>query len=127
LVRDFGWMLTSIPEIIKRTGEVFYYTFAEMINIRNWYIFWPVFWLSLFIPHKKGQPILKICTQTVLAMAVLLLLNYIFSTITPQRYVPGSMDRILIQLSPFFLGGLALRFSEFRWRDISGILGKWVT
>jgi hypothetical protein len=127
LVRDFGWMLTSVPEIIKRTGEVFYYTVAEMINIRNWYIFWPVFWLSFFIPHKKSQLILKITTQTILAMGVLLLLNYLFSTFTPQEYVPGSMDRILIQLSPFLLGSFALRLSEFRWRDISGILGKWVT
>ena len=124
LVRDFGWLIPTPWEFIKRIGEVFYYVAAEMLNIRNWYIFWPLFWFSLFISRKQNKPIVKVAIYTVLAMAVLYLLNYLFSTFTPQEYVPGSMDRILIQFSPFFLGVFALKFSGFRWSSISGILGR---
>lgn len=123
LNRDFGWMLYNPLELVKRTGEVFYYMWLEMVNVRNWYIFWPLFWLSLFIKQKLNRHILKVTTHTVLGMSGLYLLNFLFSTFTPLEYVPGAIDRIFIQFSPFFFPVFALKLSEFRWRPISGILG----
>ncbi len=125
LVRDFGWLIPTPLEIIKRTGEVFYLTAAEMLNIKNWYVFWPIFWFSFFISRKKSRVILKITIRTVLMMSTLYLLNFLFSTFTPLEYVPGSIDRILVQFSPFFLGFFALKFSDFRWPFFSGILVRY--
>lgn len=113
LNRDFGWTLYGPLELIKRTGEVFYYVWLEMVNVRNWYIFWPLFWLSLFIKQKINKPIFKVTTYTVLGMSGLYMLNFIFSTFTPFEYVPGAIDRIFIQFSPFFFPVFAV------------ILGKW--
>lgn len=113
LNRDFGWVLYGPIELIKRIGEVFYYVLAEMINVKNWYIFWPIFWLSLFTKQKLNKPIFKVAVNTVLSMGFLYLLNFTFSTITPASYVPGAIDRIFIQFSPFFFPAFAV------------ILGKW--
>lgn len=112
LNRDFGWSLYGPLELIIRTGEVFYYVWLEMVNVRNWYIFWPIFWLSLFIKQKINKPILKVTTYTVLGMSGLYLLNFLFSTFTPFEYVPGAIDRIFIQFSPFFLGIFAMKMSK---------------
>lgn len=103
LVADFGWMLPSFLEIIKRIGEVFYYVTLEMLNVRNWYIFWPLFWISIFINKKKNKFIGKIIIPSILSMGLLFLLNYVGSTISPAEYVPSSIDRIFIQFSPFIL------------------------
>jgi len=117
LVRDFGWMLPSVLSIVKRIGEVFYYTLVEMANVRNWYIFWPIFWMSFLIGQRKNQLILKVATNTVLAISAFYLVNFVFSTFTPLEYVPGAMDRILIQFSPFILGSFALKLEVY--------LAKW--
>lgn len=117
LIRDFGWLIPAPLEIIKRIGEVFYYTVLEMINIRNWYIFWPLFWLSLFVREKQNKLVVKVTTYTVLAISAIYLSNFVFSTFTPQEYVPGAIDRILIQFSPFFLGVFALKLKVY--------LAKW--
>lgn len=119
LVRDFGWLIPTPLEIVKRIGEVFYLVVVEMFNIRNWYIFWPLFWLSLFIRGKQNKLIVKVTTYTVLSIGVIYLSNFVFSTFTPQEYVPGAIDRILIQFSPFFLGVFALKLRVY--------LAKWVT
>jgi hypothetical protein len=117
LVRDFGWLVPSFLEIMKRIIEVFYFTIVEMLNIRNWYIFWPIFWVLTTTKDKQNKLTIKIAIRTVLAMSALYLLNFVFSTFTPQEYVPGAIDRILIQFSPFFLGFFALKLELY--------LAKW--
>lgn len=117
LIRDFGWMFPGGFSTIKRIGEVFYYTLVEMANVRNWYIFWPIFWLSFLFGRKENKTILKVTTNTVLAIGVFYLANFVFSTFTPLEYVPGAMDRILIQFSPFILGSFALKLEVY--------LAKW--
>jgi hypothetical protein len=99
---DLGFYVPGFIEIIKRGLEVFYLTIEEVINVRNWYIFWPIFVLSFIFTRKRD--ILQFKTNIALFFLIFSIFsaNYVFSTLAPEEYAASSLDRILLQLSAIY-------------------------
>jgi len=99
---SFGLNLTNLQILPFRLYVIFIYTLREMLNIKNWYIFWPVFWLTVYLQKEKNKLILKTIQPTLILMVVLFSAIYIFASIDTTAYISSSADRILLQISPFF-------------------------
>ena len=99
---DFYFIIPGLNEAVLRIFDIFYYTLLEMIKINNWYIFWPVFLLFIISKKNKSQFIKKFILPSFLLICFLFFTFYLFVSVSPKIYVPPSIDRILIQVSPFY-------------------------
>jgi hypothetical protein len=101
IVSDLGFIFPGF-DIFNRIYLITVITLKEMVKINNWYIFWLVFAFGLFI---KGNAVnfIKIFIQPLLILLIIMYFaNYTFSSISPEVYVPSSIDRVLMQLSPLY-------------------------
>lgn len=112
IIADFGYFLPSLFEIVQRTFQILYFVGLEMLNFRNWYIFWILLWMVVLIKRSKTVFERKVIIPTLLTMSLVYISNYIFATLTPASYVPSSVDRIFMQLSPLFFPVFALSISK---------------
>lgn len=102
---SYSLQLPAASEIGFRIFSTLHQSVQEMlINIRNWYIFWWLFILALFT--KK---------QITLFLPFIFFLTtfftlYLFSSIPIEGYVTSSLDRLLLQISPFWLVPFARTF-----------------
>ncbi len=115
LIADFGYIVPSISELIFRLTSLLIIVFREMANYRNWYIFWPIFWLSIYLIKQKSNLFLKIITQCLLSMVLLFTFNFLFSSLDINIYAPSSIDRIMLQLSPYFFTIFVLNYVLFSY------------
>lgn len=99
---DFGFFAPSFLEIIRRVYAIIVNVIIQMLNIRNWYIFWPLFWLLIFIQKTKYKFIKMIIQPSLIVMVLSFFVPYIFADLDTGPYVSSSVDRIMLQLSPFF-------------------------
>lgn len=126
---DLFYAPITIHEFLLRTGSVIYGYLLELINYRNWYIFWVVSILLLFVPVELHSKTKKILLPTALSMLVVIMGSYVFAHFTRSeihilRYVISSADRVLFQLSPFVLLYFAESLSSvlrpyFTWPKVS--------
>lgn len=103
---DFG--LTVNFDISRRIWELFRGVFEELVNFRNWYILWPVFFL-VAVKHGLWKPLL--------IMLIGFSLVYLSTNIETYAYVHSSFDRVLLQVSPVWLTILGYGFGR-RYRKI---------
>lgn len=99
---DFYFLIPPLREIAVRVFQIFYYTLREMIKINNWYIFWPVFACFAALVKSKDNFINKVVLPSLGLISAALFIFYLFLSVSPALYVPPSIDRILLQLSPFY-------------------------
>lgn len=99
---DFYFILPSLGEVIIRSFNIFYFTIREMTKINNWYIFWPVFFFFIIFTKSKNNFIKKFILPSFFLYCVLFFIFYLLLSINPELYIPASIDRILLQLSPFY-------------------------
>ncbi|MCL4353902.1 hypothetical protein M1349_00330 [Patescibacteria group bacterium] len=99
---DFYFLVPSVSEIFNRSFNIFYYTLREMLKINNWYVFWPVFLTFLVFIRSKNNFMNKIIGRSLILYSLLFFIFYLFSSVPPNSYVSSSIDRILLQLSPFY-------------------------
>lgn len=99
---DFYFIIPSLGEIMIRSFNIFYFTLREMIKINNWYIFWPVFFFFIIFSKSKNNFINKFILPSLLLYSALFFIFYLLLSLNPEIYVPSSIDRILLQLSPFY-------------------------
>jgi hypothetical protein len=99
---DFYFLIPSLKEMAVRVFDIFYYTLREMIKINNWYIFWPVFACFIILVKSKDRFLNKFVLPSLELMSTAFFLFYLFLSVSPAIYVPPSIDRILLQLSPFY-------------------------
>ena len=102
LPQDFLLMIQSINILILRTVDIIRYVITEMFNVKNWYIFWLLFWLSIYVGIGKNKIVKKQITPFLLFSMIIFFGNYLFTNIDPKYYVSGSVDRIMLQFSPFY-------------------------
>lgn len=103
---DILYAPITIHEFLLRTGAVIYGYLVELINYRNWYIFWILCILLMFIPTHISIKTKKILLPTAFLMLFMIMGSYVFAhfartEIQTLRYVTSSADRVLFQLSPF--------------------------
>lgn len=99
---DFYFLIPSLQEMGIRVFQIFYYTLKEMIKINNWYIFWPFFACLIVLIRSRERFINKFILPSLGVISGALLVFYLFLSVSPAIYVPPSIDRILLQLSPFY-------------------------
>lgn len=99
---DFFFLIPSLSELFSRSFNILYYTLREMLKINNWYIFWPVFLIYVFLNKNWSNFIKKFIFPSLIAYCTLFFIFYLFLSVDPKIYVPISIDRILLQLSPFY-------------------------
>lgn len=107
---DFVLAVPTGGELIYRCWLVISLTIQEMLNYKNWYIFWPLFWLVIFTLRwfKKNQAVLDLA-GVILMMAGAFSTVYVLSGSNIQAaanastvtYISSSIDRVLFQLTPF--------------------------
>lgn len=93
--------LPSLPEIFLRSKIIIFGLFKEMLNVKNWYIFWPIFVLSFFIKEKSSVLVQKTIFPFLIGNSILFFIVYLFSSTPTEKYVPSSIGRIIFQLSPW--------------------------
>lgn len=126
---DILYAPVTIHEFLLRTGSVIYGYLLELVNYRNWYIFWIVSILLLFIPTELHEKTKKIFLPTALCMLIVIMGSYLLAhfartEIHILRYVCSSADRVLFQLSPFIFLYVAESLSSvlrpyFTWPKVS--------
>jgi hypothetical protein len=112
LPNDFYFLIPPLQEIFMRIFAIVGYVLFEMIKLNNWYIFWPVFLLSIVLIKTKNIFLRKFVIPSFLVISALYFCVYVFSSINPAAYVPSSIDRVLIQISPYFFLWFALLIKE---------------
>jgi hypothetical protein len=112
LPNDFGFLIPPFQEIFTRMFAIAGYVLLEMVKINNWYIFWPVFIISIVLLRTKNVFLKKFIIPSFLSIGVLYFAVYVFSSINPATYVPSSIDRVLIQILPYFFIWFALLIKE---------------
>ncbi len=98
---DFSFAFPGAVELINRLFIVFAGLIKEMLNLKNWYIFWPLFVLAALLKPASSPYIRRIILPSLLVMSGLFTAVYLFATVNTSAYVSSSIDRILLQLSPF--------------------------
>lgn len=119
----------TIHEFLLRTGTVVLGYLAEIINYHNWYIFWILCILLMFVSTQLSQKIKKIFLPTAFLMLIIVMGSYVFAHFTRTeihilRYVSSSADRVLFQLTPFIFMYFAEAISAvirpyFSWPKVS--------
>jgi len=100
---DLTYFIPSVYEIISRSFDILKYVAIEMLNYKNWYIFWPLFFISLFITKNTSAFFKNTIYPSTIIISLTFFSVYLFTKeVTPIEYVPASIDRILFQLSPLF-------------------------
>jgi hypothetical protein len=110
--QSFGLTLYSWPVLVVRSLQIIESVVKEMLNIKNWYVFWVIFWVLELLQKQKDKFVRIIMAPTLIVIVVLFLSVYVFSTLAVQDYVASSVDRIMLQLSPFFFTIFAVRITK---------------
>lgn len=105
---SYSFQLTSVANLVYRAIFIFGETVRELFfNIHNWYIFWCLFILGLFSkPNWRDYVPLALFFTTIIGI-------YLFSAIPIEDYVTSSLDRLLLQISPFWLVPFAQTFKKY--------------
>lgn len=99
---DLYYLFPGLSELLKRFFDILYYIFREMLKITDWYLFWPSFALLILSGVKNG-PFADMILKMAAYVALLYSVNYLFLNTAPSVYVPNSIDRIFMQVSPLYL------------------------
>lgn len=126
---DIVYGPVPVHEFLLRTGTVVYGYLLELVNYRNWYIFWILTIACMYVPTKLHEKTKTIFLPTTLVMLVVTMGSYVFAhfartEISILRYVTSSADRVLFQLSPFVFLYFAQTLSTilrsyFSWPKVS--------
>lgn len=114
-----------LPQILPRILIIIFLSVKEMLNIKNWYIFWPVLGLSLFTKKKVGQIAKKIIIPSLSIMSVCFFSALFLTTLNLYKHALSSIDRVLFQLSPWFYMLFLEKISWGKyflknWQEIAG-------
>lgn len=102
VITGYDYYLPNFVVILSKLVTILTDMIQEMLNIKNWYIFWPVFWLVMFTSRPKKDYFTNLIIQASWLMGLLFIPIYIFTNTDVHGYVSSSFDRILLQLSPLF-------------------------
>jgi len=111
--QSFGLTFYPLPTLFIRALILIKTVLKELMNIKNWYIFWPIFWLLIYLEKERDPFFKKVITPFLFIFIILISNIYLFSTLDISNYAGSSFDRILLQISPFFYPLFARRCLNF--------------
>lgn len=98
---DFSFALHSFSELTYRVWVIAWVTANEMLNVRNWYFFWPLFWIALAISKARDNSFTQ--WLKILSLLMFCAFSAVYLTVTTDMYahITSSIDRVLFQMTPF--------------------------
>jgi len=99
---DISITWLPLAEIVHNFVILLFGFLKEMVNFKNWYIFWPMFFLSLFLPGKLNETTKRIILPALILQIFLYFIVFIFSDIPITIFTTSALDRVLLQMSPFY-------------------------
>lgn len=96
------FIVPSPSQVYERGGIIVLEVLKELFNINNWYIFWPLLFLLLFVHGKLSEVLRRILIPTFLTILFLMIVIYFFSSNNTADFVGSSFDRVLFQHSAIF-------------------------
>jgi hypothetical protein len=99
---DFIFVVPGWNDLINRSGLIISLTGQEMLNFKNWYIFWLLFWPAILFGtwSKKEQPAITLGWVSLIITSAYILV-YLTVTTDVKAHIGSSIDRVLFQLTPF--------------------------
>ncbi len=94
--------------LVNRVWVIIEEIARELVNVKNWYIFWPMVGLSVLLPVPVSPLIKKVFLPSAGIMVIFFLLMYPFSVFDTYKFIHSSRDRVFFQLSPLFFFYLKL-------------------
>jgi hypothetical protein len=85
---SFELGIPSVFQTIERSPEILYLTIKEMLNLNNWYIFWPLLLFVAIFSEHKSKFLTKIIYPAVLLSFTAFFAVYLASSIPPSHHVP---------------------------------------
>lgn len=99
---DFGFVIPSFSELFQRLLVIGVGYGREFVQVHQWYAFWPVFFLTLFVWPQSHLWIKKRIWVPLILMVGLFTLVYLTTSLDTQSHLLSSIDRVFLQLSPWF-------------------------
>lgn len=101
IAADFSFTIHSASDLVHRVFVISTGLFLEMIKINNWYLFWIVFWLSFIaFPKTKSWMSTSVIFTSILMFSAYIA-TYLTTSLDINAHFSSSIDRVLLQLSPF--------------------------
>lgn len=97
---DLTIILPTQYSLLERSFIVVVGIFGELVNVNNWYIFWPISLILIFVKQKISTQLKSELLPSLIVIISLYILTYISSSIDVHAYVNSSFDRVLFQHSP---------------------------
>lgn len=102
LPADFGFAFPGFIPLLERFAVIVLGYGNEFLKVNQWYLFWPILALTLVLWPQKSRWIARDIIPPTLIMAVLFTLVYITTTLDTHAHLVSSIDRVLLQMSPWF-------------------------
>jgi hypothetical protein len=103
LLSDLGLYWPGLPALFNRLILIGGLVIREMLNWRNWYIVWPLWWVTFVIKTQRSKVKDQSIELKVLGiMGLGYVVVYLFSQLEPAVYVSSSIDRVMLQLLPLW-------------------------
>lgn len=101
LPSDFGFIFPGPALFLSRTIEITFGVVRETLQFNQWYLFWPVFGLAISVWPSHLLWVKKTVVPTTLGMCSLFLLTYLCTSLNTTDHLISSLDRVMLQLSPW--------------------------
>lgn len=101
LPNDFGFIIPGPMLFAERCVVILIGIIREMIKVHQWYIFWPVLLLSVFVGPIKTPWIKSIALPSLSIVSGLFVLVYLTTSLDTGSHLVSSIDRVLLQLTPW--------------------------
>lgn len=99
--QDFSFQIPTISEAISRSVIIITGTVKEMLKVSDWYLFWILFWLAVIAQRPRRAWIKSQINLSVILMSILYAGVYLTTSLGTQAHLQSSIDRVLLQISPF--------------------------
>lgn len=94
----------------QRIPLVSFKILIELLNVQRWNLLWPVFFISLFL--AKYTKTLKILFVLFFLQFLSYFWSYLATNVDPVYRLHGSLDRLLLQISPLAVYFIAITVSQ---------------
>lgn len=94
-------ILNFNKDIILELMRVFALIVREMANVRNWYIFWLIFWI-VNLSEKISDIRIQALNKILISLCLCFGLIYVTTSLDTVKQASSSLDRVMMQLSPFY-------------------------
>ncbi len=96
---DTHIIFVSFNQLLSRLFVIMSGIGRELINVNNWYLFWPLVGFAICIKSPVSTQMKRILLPSYGIIMALYIAVYLFSSADTYKYINSSFDRVLFQQS----------------------------